>query len=103
MANIWNDITKWLDEASKVIGKEAGDLTLKGRLKLEIFELKRKLRDLFSELGTLVFNEVFIRKNSDWIKNKKIAAIVKKIKGTQRIVKKKELEFKKVGKQKKKK
>ncbi|HEC77862.1 MAG TPA: hypothetical protein ENI34_01800 [candidate division WOR-3 bacterium] len=103
MPNFWNDLTKWLEEASKVVGKEAGDLTLKGRLKLEIFELRRKLRDNFSDLGALIFEQVYLKKKAEWKKNAKITALVRKIKKNQRLLAKKQAEYKKIGKQTKKK
>jgi len=97
MAKLWDDLTKWLEEASKVVGKEAGDLTLKGSLKLEIFETKRRLRENFTEFGTRVFEDVFMKKNKNWKKNRKIATVVKRIKTTQTKLKKLENEYKKVG------
>ncbi len=100
MANLWADLTQWLEEVSKVVGKEAGDLTLKGRLKLEIFEEKRKLKEHLAKLGTMVFEEVFVKKNKTWEKNRKILAVIRSIKRTQTRVKKKEHEYKKVGKKK---
>ncbi len=98
MAKLWDDLTKWLEEASKVVGKEAGDLTLRGSLKLEIFETKRRLRDNFTEFGARVFEDVFTKKNKNWKKSRKIAAVVKRIKTTKTKLKKLEGEYKKVGK-----
>ncbi len=100
MTNLWEDVIKWLEDASKVIGKEAGDLTQKGRLKIEIFELKRKLRDSFAELGSMIYGEVFVKKNERWKVNLKVKAVVKKIQNTQRQLKIKTKEYEKVGGQK---
>jgi hypothetical protein len=102
MTNFWDDLTKWLEEASNVVGKEAGDLTLKGSLKFEIFELKRKLKENYTHLGTEVFEQVFIKKDQAWNKNRKITTIVKKIRGVQTTLRKKEIEYKKIGKKSKK-
>ncbi|UCG91837.1 MAG: hypothetical protein JSV97_12350 [candidate division WOR-3 bacterium] len=96
--NIWDDIVQWLEDASKVVGKEAGDLTLKGQLKVQLFELNRKLGENFSELGRLVYNHVFVKKQENWDKNLKIKAIVKKIRVLQRQIKIKESEYKRIGK-----
>lgn len=98
VANIWNDLTKWLDDASKVVGKEAGDLTLRGRLKLEIFELNRSLSQQYSILGSKVFDQAYLKKSDTWKKHKDIAAAVRKIKSMRRKLKEKEAEYKKVGK-----
>ncbi|MEE8597468.1 MAG: hypothetical protein V3T09_06640 [bacterium] len=102
MANLWKDLTEWLEEASKVVGKEAGDLTLKGSLKLEIFELKRKLREYFTNFGIEAFEQAYVKKNQAWKKNRKIMTLVKKIRGTQTKLGKKENEYKKIGKKTKK-
>jgi hypothetical protein len=98
ITKIWTDLTQWLEEASRVVGKEAGDLTLKGRLKLEIFDLGRMLRETFTTLGTTVYDEVFIKKNDDWRKNTKVVNTIRKIKSIQRKLSAKEKEYKKVGK-----
>jgi hypothetical protein len=103
MANIWDDLVKWLDDASKVVGKEAGDLTQKGTLKLEIFELTRKLRDAHTDLGSQVYQAAFIQKKDNWQTSKKIKSTVSKIKSIERKLKKKKLEYKKVGKEQKRK
>ncbi len=98
--NIWADLTQWLEDASKVLGKEAGDLTLKGRLKLEIFEEQRNLKESLAEFGAMVFEAVFVKKNKTWEKNRKTLSMVKNIKRTQAKLKRKENEYKKIGKEK---
>ena len=98
VTKLWGDLTQWLEEASRVVGKEAGDMTLKGRLKLEIFDLNRMLKDNFTTLGDTVFQEVFLKKNENWQKNKKVTTTIRKIKSVQTKLKKKEKEYKKVGK-----
>ena len=98
MAKFWDDFSKWLDDASKVISKEAGDLTLKGKLKLEIFELKRNLKDAFNDLGKMIYELAFLKKQQNWRKNKKINATVRKIRNFTNQLKIKEANYKKVGK-----
>lgn len=97
MAKVWNDLVKWLEDASKVVGREAGDLTQKGRLKVEIFDLNRKLHESFAELGSMVYESVFIKKSGQWQTRSKIKTIVKKIRTSQRQLKNKQFEYKKVG------
>lgn len=103
MPNLWHDVTKWLEDASKVVGKEAGDLTLKGRLKVEIFEISRKLKENYTELGNLVFDEVFVKKSKSWQRKKKTSGLITKIKRLRTKLRRKEQEYKKVGKKPKKK
>jgi hypothetical protein len=101
MANIWDDVVKWLDDASKVVGKEAGDLTQKGTLKLEIFDLSRKLRDAFTELGSEVYHAAFVQKKTNWQMSKKVKSVVSRIRTLERKLNKKNAEYKKVGKEQK--
>lgn len=103
MPNLWNDLTKWLEDASKVVGKEAGDLTLKGRLKVEIFEINRQLRDLYTNLGNWVFDEAFVKKSKTWQRKKKTSGLILKIKRLRTKLKRKQQEYKKIGKKAKKK
>lgn len=105
MAKFWVDFSKWLEDASKVISKEAGDLTLKGKLKLEMFELKRILQQQFAELGKLFYAMTNLKKMADasasrrdWKKDKKIGAVIAKIRNLQRQLRKKESDYKNIGK-----
>ncbi len=102
MTNIWDDLVKWLDDASKIVGKEAGDLTQKGTLKLEIFDLQRKLRDSFTELGGHVFDAVYLKKKDNWQEMKDVKSVVQRIKTIKRNLSKKTTEYKRIGKQTKK-
>ena len=101
MANMWDDIVKWLDDTSKAVGKEAGDLTQKGSLKLEIFNLSRKLRDYFIELGNQVYQQAFVEKKADWQQSKKVKNIISRIKRTERQLNKLNSEYKRIGKEQK--
>ena len=98
MGNLWHDLTKWLEDASNVVGREAGDLTLKGRLKLEIFELSRKLREQYATLGKIAFDDFFTKKNENWHKRKQSMTIVRQIRAKIRALEKKKKEYKKIGK-----
>ncbi|MBE0433337.1 hypothetical protein IBX73_07720 [candidate division WOR-3 bacterium] len=99
MTNIWDDLIKWLDDASKVVGKEAGDLTKKGSLKLEIFDLKRKLRDSFTELGSRVYESVYLKKKDNWQTAKSIKSAVQRIKKLDNRLKKRNAEYANIGKE----
>ncbi len=103
MANIWDDVVKWLDDTSKVVGKEAGDLTQKGTLKLEIFDLSRKLRDTFAELGNVVYHMAYVEKKDNWQMSKKVKGVVSRIRTLERKINKKNTEYKKIGKKQRKK
>lgn len=97
MAKFWDDFSKWLDDASKVVSKEAGDLTLRGKLKLEMFELKRNLKEEFNELGRFVYEAVYVKKQPNWRENKKVQLTVRKIRNYIRQLKDRETNYKKIG------
>ncbi|MEO0183930.1 MAG: hypothetical protein ABIL40_10720, partial [candidate division WOR-3 bacterium] len=80
MAKFWDDFSRWLEEASRVLSKEAGDLTLKGKLKLEIFELKRQLQELFRELGEVFYGFFPLKGNEDFKSDTRIKQLIQKIK-----------------------
>ncbi|MCX7994514.1 MAG: hypothetical protein N3A65_01910 [candidate division WOR-3 bacterium] len=100
MAKFWDDFSRWLEDASRVLSKEAGDLTMKGKLKLEIFELKRKSQELFQELGEVFYGFFPLKGNEDFKNDLRIKQIVQKIKRIKNEITKKEQEYKKIGQKK---
>uniref|UniRef100_A0A7C4XFZ6 Uncharacterized protein n=1 Tax=candidate division WOR-3 bacterium TaxID=2052148 RepID=A0A7C4XFZ6_UNCW3 len=96
MSAWWKDFSRWLEDASKVLSKEAGDLTMKGKLKLEIFELKRRLQEHYKELGMEVFEQLE-RGGGDIKKNDFLKGMIRKIKRIKKEIKDKETEYKKIG------
>ncbi len=97
MPKFWDDFSRWLEDASKVLSKEAGDLTMKGKLKLEIFELKRHLQELFKELGMTFYGFFPLKGNEDFKSDLKIKQLVQKIRRMKNEIAKKETEYKKIG------
>ncbi|MEO0128787.1 MAG: hypothetical protein ABIL02_00930 [candidate division WOR-3 bacterium] len=97
MSKFWDDFSRWLDDASKVLSKEAGDLTMKGKLKIEIFELKRQLQELFKELGQAFYSFFPLKGNEDFKSDKQIKSLVQKIKRIKNEITKREAEYKKIG------
>lgn len=97
MAKIWDDFSKWLDDASRVITREAGDLTARGKLKVEIFDLKWRLKDLMADFGRLVYDLAVIKNDENWQKETRVRNLIVKIKTTMKNLKVKESEYKKIG------
>lgn len=54
---LWDDVKKWLSDATKTAVKEAEDLTRKGKLKMEILSLNHKIEKSFAELGGFVYEK----------------------------------------------
>jgi hypothetical protein len=98
MAKLWDDFTRWVDDASKVVSKEAGDLTQKGKLKIEIFDLKWRLKDEYAEFGKTAYELMVVKKKENWTADNRIKSMIAKIKNTLKNLKVKEADYKKVGK-----
>lgn len=98
MAKLWDDFTRWVDDASKVVSKEAGDLTQKGKLKIEIFDLKWRLKDEYAEFGKTAYELMVVKKKENWTADNRIKGMMAKIKNTLKNLKVKEADYKKVGK-----
>jgi len=98
MAKLWNDFTRWIDDASKVVSKEAGDLTQKGKLKIEIFDLKWRLKEEYAEFGKLAYDLTAVKKKENWAADSRVKSLITKIKNTLKNLKAKETDYKKVGK-----
>ncbi|MGQ9664221.1 MAG: hypothetical protein ACUVUH_02685 [bacterium] len=97
MPKFFDDFSRWLEDASKVLSKEAGDLTMKGKLKIEMFELRRQLQTIFNELGKTFYEFFPLKGNEDFKNNQKIKHIVQKIKRIKNEIKKKEQQYKTIG------
>lgn len=53
----WNEIKTWVKDTTKIAMKEAEDLTVKGKLKMEIFSLTREKERRLTNLGNLIYTE----------------------------------------------
>lgn len=62
MSMLWNDVKNWLTDATKTAIKEAEDLSRRGKLKIEMFTLNRKLEKAFAELGGVVYHVLIARR-----------------------------------------
>ncbi|MDH5186991.1 MAG: hypothetical protein ACETVX_04265 [bacterium] len=74
MKTFWDDVKIWLGDATKTAIKEAEDLTRKGRLKMEMLALSRRIEKKMAELGGFVYHrlsrgEVAELANNDTVKD----------------------------------
>jgi hypothetical protein len=98
MGKVWDDFSKWVDDASRIISREAGDLTSKGKLKIEIFDLKWRLKDQLAEFGRVAYEQTVIKKNERWQSETPVKNLIAKIKVTMKNLKARETDYRKVGK-----
>ena len=55
---LWEDVRDWLTDATRTAIREAEDLSRRGRLKMEIMNLSRKIEKKLAELGGVVYDRV---------------------------------------------
>ncbi len=96
MKTLWEDVKKWLGETSQTVAREAELLTRKGKIKLELFDLNRRLEKAFADLGGFVYDDGIVRKKRNFLKGKKVAETVELIKKLEALRGKKEEELKSV-------
>lgn len=90
---LWEDVKKWLSDATKTAVKEAEDLTRKGKLKMEILALNRRIEKSFAELGGVVYEEYSKKKDVPF--DAKIKNRFRKIKRLEAQLRKKKKEWEK--------
>lgn len=57
VGTLWDDVRSWLTDATRTAIREAEDLSRRGRLKMEIIGLSRKIERQFCRLGGMVFEQ----------------------------------------------
>ncbi|MBO8152826.1 MAG: hypothetical protein DRP91_03575 [Candidatus Neomarinimicrobiota bacterium] len=103
MGNIWKSLKKTMDGVLKKaseITREAADraeeVTRLGKIRLEIFQIKKDVEKKQAELGSLVYDEI---KDSDKKRieiSENMRAIIKEIKDLEKKLKAKEEEYNKI-------
>ena len=90
---LWDDVKKWLSDATKTAVKEAEDLTRKGKLKMQILSLNRKIEKSFAELGGFIYETYGKKKDTPF--DSKIKERFRKIKRLESQLRKKKGEWEK--------
>uniref|UniRef100_A0A7C6A8P4 Four helix bundle protein n=1 Tax=candidate division WOR-3 bacterium TaxID=2052148 RepID=A0A7C6A8P4_UNCW3 len=93
MKSLWDDIKDWLGDATKVAIKEAEDLTRKGKLKMTIFSLSRKIEKKLAELGGLVYHNLTKAENFDLTSDERVKNYLKEIRKLELTLKRKQKEL----------
>jgi hypothetical protein len=107
MANLWADIKKNLGEFVSKAADKAGEFTREaadkaeevtklGKVKLDIFQVKRDIEKQFSELGGTVYQLILDKKTKDLEKDEKVKACIVEIGNLEQKMKEKEAEYKKI-------
>jgi hypothetical protein len=94
MKTLWNDVKDWLSDTTKVAIKEAEDLTRKGKLKMEMLALSRRIEKKMAELGGFVYHNLIKNEAYDFSKSNQVAGFVKEIHKMELEMKRKQKESK---------
>lgn len=97
LGNWWTKRKPKFQEMAKTAGEKATIVKEKGRVKYNLFQEKRNLEKLFSELGEKVFDEANDNKNYIFPKNDDVKEIVKKIAAEKKVIKKYGDEYDNIG------
>jgi hypothetical protein len=95
MKTLWDDVKTWVSDATKVAIKEAEDLTRKGKLKMEMLAISRRIEKKMAELGGLVYHTLSRAETSDLAQNEKVKNYFKEIRKMELEMKRKQKEWKK--------
>lgn len=93
MKSLWDDVKVWLSDATKVAIKEAEDLTRKGKLKMAMFTLSRKIEKKMAGLGGLVYHNLTKAENFDLTSDEKVKTYIKEIRKLELALKRKQKEW----------
>lgn len=109
MASLWDDVKKslgeWVAKAADKAGEftkeavgKAGETTKLGKIRLDIFQVKRDIEKNFADLGGTVYHLVTEEKVKNVEKEEKVTTIIEKIKELEKKLKEKEAEYEEVRK-----
>jgi hypothetical protein len=109
MASLWDDIKKslgeWVAKAADKAGEftkeaaeKAGETTKLGKIRLDIFQIKRDIEKNFADLGGRVYHLITEEEVKNVEKEEKVTAIIEKIKELEKKLKEKEAEYEEVRK-----
>ena len=93
---LWDKMKKTLTEIYEAGREKAEEITKLGKVKLEIFNIKRQITSQFSELGGMVYHLIVETKTTHIAGNDRVKALVKKIQTLEDELKRKEEEIKEV-------
>ncbi|MEA3499804.1 MAG: hypothetical protein U9R41_02115 [Candidatus Marinimicrobia bacterium] len=97
LGNWWTKRKPKFQEMAKTAGEKATIVKEKGRVKYNLFQEKRNLEKLFSELGEKIFDEIHDNKNYTFSKNDDVNELVKKIVTEKTTIKKYNKEYDNIG------
>ena len=109
MTDLWGDIKNSLGEWATKAADKAGELTREaadkaeevtklGKVKLDIFQIKRDIEKQFAELGGMVYQLILDKKTKDFEKNETVKSCLTVIQDLEKKLKEKEKLYKTIQK-----
>jgi len=109
MTNLWGDIKKSLGEWAAKAADKAGEFTREaadkaeevtklGKVKLDIFQIKRDIEKQFADLGGMVYQLILDKKTKDFEKNENVKSCLTVIQELEKKLKEKEKLYKTIQK-----
>ena len=75
----WNDVKKWLSDATDTAVKESKELARKGKIQVDIMSLRHQTTMALTELGSKVYQIVQKQKSAAVAEDDDIKELVEKI------------------------
>ncbi len=94
MKTLWDDVKMWLSDATKTAIKEAEDLTRKGKLKMEMLGLSRKIEKKMAELGGFVYHSLSKSEVLEPLQHEKVKSYIKELRKLELELKRKQRDWK---------
>lgn len=107
MAGIWDDIKKSVGGFASKAAEKAGEFTREaaekaeemtqlGKVKLDLFQIKRDIEKKYTELGIMVYGLLKKAKKPNISGNEKVIKLVEDLKNLEKQVKEKEAHYQKI-------
>lgn len=76
---LWEDVRDWLADATRTAIQEAEDLSRRGRLKVELMNLNRKIEKQLAELGGVAYHHLNSATDQPFAQDERVRSIVERI------------------------
>lgn len=76
---LWDDIRDWLTDATRAAIREAEDLSRRGRIKVEIIKLSRRIEKRMAKLGGLTYDRLARDPEAPFTADEPVRRIVREI------------------------
>jgi len=107
MAGIWDDIKKSVGGFASKAAEKAGELTREaaekaeemtqlGKIKLDLFQIKRDIDKKYTELGSLVYGLIKKTKKTNISGDENVSKLVEGLKTLEKQLKEKEAQYQKI-------